>query len=121
MREVKLSDLQAAIMQVLWKKNEATASAVQEVLNGERELAKTTVSTVLSRLEDKGIVGHRTEGRAFVYFPAVSQEEVRRSMVGFRYQWNRIVRDRGAFISARPRPAGRAGSAALRVPVIHPG
>ena len=81
MNDIKLSNLQAVIMQVLWDRKEATSSEVQEALKGNRDLAKTTVSTVLSRLKDKGIVDYRTEGRAFVYFPAVSQDEVRRSMV----------------------------------------
>ena len=47
-----------------------------------RGLAPTTVGTLLRRLDDRGVVGHRTEGRQYVYRPRVSEREVRHSMVG---------------------------------------
>ena len=37
---------------------------------------------MLRKMEDKGVVAHRTEGRQFVYRPTVSESEVRSSMVG---------------------------------------
>jgi BlaI family penicillinase repressor len=78
----QLSDLQIAILRVLWRDGEATVSAMQEALRGEdRELAHTTVATLLTRLEARGIVRRRTEGRQFVYSPSVGEDEVRRSMV----------------------------------------
>ncbi len=76
-----LTDLQLAVMRVLWDRGEATALAVQEALAPERRLAQTTVATILSRLEKRGVVAHRPEGRQFVYRAAVSEPEVRRSMV----------------------------------------
>jgi BlaI family transcriptional regulator, penicillinase repressor len=77
-----LGDLQLAIMQVLWQRREASAAEVQAALGPERELAITTVSTILSRLERRGLVKHRTDGRLFIYHPAVSEPEVRQSMLG---------------------------------------
>jgi predicted transcriptional regulator len=50
-------------------------------LAAERRLALTTVATLLSRLERKGIVAHRQEGRQYVYRAAVTRAEVRRSKV----------------------------------------
>ena len=76
-----LSDLQLAILRVLWRESEATVARVQEALAPERELALTTVATVLSRLESRGVVTRRTEGRQFVYRAAVKEREVQRSMV----------------------------------------
>ncbi len=76
-----LSELQLSIMRVLWERREVTAAEVHDALRGERDLAPTTVSTVLSRLEKRGVVGHRTEGRQFIYRALVSEGEVRRSMV----------------------------------------
>lgn len=46
-----------------------------------RELAPTTIATMLTKMEKKGVVAHRTEGRRFVYRPTVSEAQVRRSMV----------------------------------------
>ena len=45
-------------------------------------LAPTTIATMLRKMEDKGVVSHRSEGRQFVYRPTVTQAEVRESMVG---------------------------------------
>jgi predicted transcriptional regulator len=45
-------------------------------------LAFTTIATMLRKMEDKGVVTHRSEGRQFVYGAAVTQSQVRRSMVG---------------------------------------
>lgn len=77
-----LSDLQLAIMRVLWERNEATVAQVHSELLPTRGLAPTTVATVLSRLEKRGLVGHRAEGRQFVYASRITEEEVRHSMVG---------------------------------------
>jgi predicted transcriptional regulator len=77
-----LSDLQLAVMRALWRRGEASAAEVQAALAPERDLAITTVSTLLTRLERRGVVSHRSEGRLFLYRATVSEPEVRRSMVG---------------------------------------
>jgi predicted transcriptional regulator len=82
MARQSLGDLQHAIMAVLWGRGEATTSEVHEALRAERGLAPTTIATMLRKMEDKGVVRHRTEGRQFVYRPAVTEDEVRESMVG---------------------------------------
>ncbi len=79
---VKLSGRQLAIMQVLWNRGEATVAEVQEMLDLERPLAYSTVATVMSRMEQKGLLTHRAEGRVFYYRPAVSEGGVGESMVG---------------------------------------
>lgn len=78
----QLGDLQLAIMQVLWRRGEATVGEVHAALQEERGLALTTISTMLVKMEHKGIVGHRADGRKFIYYPLLSESEVRRSMVG---------------------------------------
>jgi BlaI family penicillinase repressor len=77
----KLSDLQLAILSVLWREGEATIAEVRDALAAERDLAPTTVATLLSRLEKRGVVERRTEGRQFVYRASVTEREIRRSMV----------------------------------------
>ena len=76
----QLSDLQLAVMRALWDRGEATAADVHADLVQTRELAPTTVATMLSRLEKKGLVAHRTEGRMYVYRAEVEETTVRRSM-----------------------------------------
>jgi BlaI family penicillinase repressor len=76
-----LGDLQLAIMRVLWSRGEATVADVHEALEPERGLALTTIATMLAKMEKKGVVEHRAEGRRFIYRPTVSEGQVRRSMV----------------------------------------
>lgn len=76
-----LGDLQLAIMRVLWAQGEATVADVHETLEPERGLALTTIATMLVKMEKKGVVDHRAEGRRFIYRPRVSEGQVRRSMV----------------------------------------
>ena len=78
---LELSELQLAVMRVLWQRKKAAVAEVQEALEPERGLALTTVATVLTRLEKAGLVSHRASGRHYLYRPLVSEEEVRRSMV----------------------------------------
>ena len=77
-----LSDLQLQIMQPLWHRGEASASDVQSALaETGRELALTTVSTLLARLAKRGLVTVRKNGRQVFYAPAVSERDVKRGMV----------------------------------------
>lgn len=77
----QLGDLQLAIMRVLWNRGEATVAEVHEALQDERARALTTIATMLTKMERKGVCRHRNVGRQFVYEPLVSEREVRRSMV----------------------------------------
>ncbi len=76
-----LTDLQVDLLEVLWNREEATVAEVQEALLGDRGLATSTVATLLSRLEKRGVVTHRADGRQYVYRAQVSREQVRDSMV----------------------------------------
>lgn len=76
-----LGDLQLAIMKVLWTLGEATVTDVHQALLDERGLAPTTIATMLKKMEDKGVVEHRADGRKFIYHPTVSEDQVTRGMV----------------------------------------
>ena len=79
-RPLRLGDLQVAILRVLWDEGEATVTRVTEAIAGKRR-APTTIATMLTKLERRGIVEHRVEGRQFVYRPLISEQEVTRTMV----------------------------------------
>lgn len=78
----QLTELQIALLRVLWDRGQATVAEICEALRPERALALTTVATLLSRLEKRGIVTHETRARQYLYRPLVTESEVRRSMVG---------------------------------------
>ncbi|MFT7668112.1 MAG: BlaI family penicillinase repressor [Planctomycetota bacterium] len=76
-----LGELQLAIMRVLWQSGSASVAEVHQGLPEVRSRALTTIATMLSKMEKKGVVRHRSEGRQFIYEPTVSEDEVKRSMV----------------------------------------
>jgi predicted transcriptional regulator len=76
-----LTELQIDLLDVLWERGEASTADVCEALRSSRDLALSTVATLLSRLEKKGVVTHRKEGRQFVYRATVSRGDVRSTMV----------------------------------------
>ena len=76
----RLGDLQLRIMQVLWDRGEAAVAGVHEALGGNDSFAYTTVATMLRKMENRGLVAHREEGRTFIYRPKVTADIVSRSM-----------------------------------------
>jgi BlaI family penicillinase repressor len=79
--QVSLSTLQLSLMRALWGAGQATAAEVVLALREERALAHTTVSTLLTRLEKRGLVEAERQGRQIVYRPLISESQVRQSMV----------------------------------------
>ena len=77
----QLTDLQIAIIRVLWDRGQATVAEICEALREERGLAPTTIATLLTRLQKRGVVSHTTRQRQFVYRAEVTESEVQRSMV----------------------------------------
>lgn len=72
-----LGELEQAVMQILWASPEAMS--VREVharLAPDRDLAYTTVMTVLDRLTKKGIVRRNLDGRAWHYRPVATWAEL---------------------------------------------
>jgi predicted transcriptional regulator len=71
----RTGELERAVLEALWAAGDAcTAKQVQDAL-AERELATTTVLTVLGRLERKGLVARERDGRAHRYRATASREE----------------------------------------------
>jgi len=71
-----LSASETEILRLVWNLGEGTVLQVSERLPPRRKIAYATVQTLLRRLEKKGYVRHRSEGKAHVFFPAVQQEHV---------------------------------------------
>ncbi|MGD2070118.1 MAG: BlaI/MecI/CopY family transcriptional regulator [Gemmatimonadota bacterium] len=76
-----LTELQIAILSVLWDRGEATSAEVRSALEPGRCLALTTVTTLLGRLERKEVVAHEREGRRYLYRATVTRDSVQREMV----------------------------------------
>jgi predicted transcriptional regulator len=76
----RLGDLQLRIMKILWQHGERSVGDVYDVIRKERDLAYTTIATMLRKMEARGLVKHRAEGRAFLYRAAVDSQSVTRGM-----------------------------------------
>jgi hypothetical protein len=76
----RLGDLQLRILQSLWGRPDSSVAEVHAELKPERDLAYTTVATMLRKMEARGLVLHREEGRSFLYRAKVAAEEVSRSV-----------------------------------------
>lgn len=72
-----LGELENAVMEILWSHRVSMSVRDVHVLLGQqRDLAYTTVMTVLDRLSKKGIADRTLEGRAWLYSPAVTRVQL---------------------------------------------
>jgi len=62
-----LSELEHLVMEVVWLTPDCTAEAVRAALTERHPMKESTVRTMLKRLEEKGYVRHRVEGRTNIY------------------------------------------------------
>lgn len=76
-----LTPLELEIMNVLWETGPANVQAVQEKLTG-RELAYTTVQTMLNVLHRKGKVKRKLKDRAYIYTAVESRQKAVRQALG---------------------------------------
>jgi predicted transcriptional regulator len=76
-----LTDLQLAVMRAVWNTGPATLGEVHADLSRHRELAVTTVGTLLARLRRQQLVSATRRGRQLVYSARVSESEVKRNML----------------------------------------
>lgn len=71
-----LGTLEEEIMQVLWKEEHASVRLIFDKLKKKRDIAYTTVMTIMSRLHTKGILQRQLhENGSYIYTPAQSKEK----------------------------------------------
>ncbi len=77
-RDLKLTPLEAVIMDCVWDLSRATVRQFQEGIEASRPMASNTVLTMMGILREKGFLRSKREGRADVYQPCVTREQVAR-------------------------------------------
>jgi predicted transcriptional regulator len=80
--EKLLGDLELAVMEVAWDRDEVTVRDVLEVLAEKRPLAYTTIMTVMGRLADKGLLLVDRQGKTYHYRPAQTRDAFEARAVG---------------------------------------
>ena len=62
-----LSPAQREIMEIVWTRGDVSARDVRAILSRQRDVARNTVRTLLERMEEKGWLRHREDGRTYLY------------------------------------------------------
>ncbi len=79
-----LSPSETEILRLVWQRDRATVQEVFDSLPSTRKIAYATVQTLLRRLEKKGYLKHKAQGKAHVFYPVVKREAViKRSVSDF--------------------------------------
>jgi len=75
--ELRLHDLEATIMDVVWSKQLASFAVgdVLAILEKQRDIAYTTVMTTVTRLYEKGVLARERDGKRYLYSPKLTREE----------------------------------------------
>ena len=77
-----LTDLQLSVMKALWQVGEGGVGDIVAALAADgKELAPTTVATLLQRLSKQGWVKHRKSGRQFLYRAKVNQQDAAKGVL----------------------------------------
>ncbi len=74
-KALPLSRAQREVMEIIWDQGEVSVQDVTFHLNKIRPVARNTVRTLMERMESKGWLCHRSEGRSYVYWATVPREE----------------------------------------------
>ena len=81
MSHVEPTERELEALKVLWDLGEATVRQVADALSSPAEpLAYTTVLSLLQVMEQKGLVDHRREGKAYTYVPLVERQKTFRHL-----------------------------------------
>ncbi|MBI2086140.1 BlaI/MecI/CopY family transcriptional regulator [Candidatus Daviesbacteria bacterium] len=71
-----LGDLESEAMEIIWsQKGAVSVKTVTEVLNKKRQVAYTTVMTIMARLVNKSVLVRHLSGPSYLYKPKVSKEQ----------------------------------------------
>jgi len=76
-----LGETEMEVLHHVWELGEATVADVRERILEEREVAYTTIMTVMKKLAEKGYLDYRKEGRSYVYRPAQEPNKVQHSLL----------------------------------------
>jgi len=75
------TELELEILKVLWRSGPLPVRTVRDELVGFRDLAYTSVMTIMNIMVDKGYLGRKKEATRYVYHPRVTEETITRRML----------------------------------------
>ncbi|MCS4308571.1 putative transcriptional regulator [Rheinheimera pacifica] len=72
---IEISNAELSVMQVLWQRQPLSANDVVEALGNDKDWHEKTVKTLLNRLVSKGALGFDKDGRAYLYYPLIAEQD----------------------------------------------
>jgi len=83
MAELVPTDRELDALKVLWQRGPSTVREIGDAVNQQgAELAYTTVLSLLQVMEQKGMVGHRRAGKAYVYYAKIERDSTFSKLAG---------------------------------------
>lgn len=77
----RLGETEIEVLNIMWELGSASVSDVRERILVKRDIAYTTVMTVMRKLADKGYLSFTEDGKSYVYSPEIPAEKVRGSLL----------------------------------------
>ena len=77
----QLGEVEHEVLKIVWKLKEASVNEVLNEIRKTKDVAYTTVMTILQVLTKKNYLSYKKEGRSYIYFAKVEQEEVKKSFL----------------------------------------
>jgi BlaI family transcriptional regulator, penicillinase repressor len=77
-----LADVQIEIMNIVWDRREVTVGEVWKTISQNRGVARNTIQTMITRLDEKGWLRHRVDGTVYRYSATYPRERAMQTMVG---------------------------------------
>ncbi|WP_215398096.1 BlaI/MecI/CopY family transcriptional regulator [Rheinheimera oceanensis] len=72
---IEISNAELSVMQVLWQRQPLSANEVVAALGNDKDWHEKTVKTLLNRLVSKGALGFDKDGRAYLYYPLIAEQD----------------------------------------------
>lgn len=80
-KELKPTESELEILQVLWEKGSSTVREINDELNSMREIGYTTTLKLMQIMAEKGLLTRTKEGRGHVYSPAIKKDDTRQQFL----------------------------------------
>ncbi len=77
----QLGDTELEVMNIVWRKGKATVNDVRDEILQKREVAYTTIMTVMKNLAEKGFLEYEQKGRRYEYQPTKSADSVKAKLL----------------------------------------
>lgn len=71
----QISEAEFEIMKVIWDNNPINTNEIVDIVTKSSEWNMRTIHTLIARLEKKGAISHKKEGRIYIYSPVVKKED----------------------------------------------